>query len=166
MITTDYHMHSIHSADGHDTVDAMCRAAIDRGLAEVGFTEHLDFDRDDPDYGFLDYEAYADAVAEARAAHQGRLTIRMGLEFDFRRAEHVVARGFNMHGDPVTIEGSDLLARCIQHETDHLDGVLFIDRLDTATRKAAMKAIREAEWGPGGAPEVKVSPHPTFGRAF
>ena len=51
-----------------------------------------------------------------------------------------------MHGEPVTIEGSELLARAIQHETDHLDGVLFLDRLDAATRKLAMKAIRESEW--------------------
>src|ERR1019366_3927302 len=43
-------------------------------------------------------------------------------------------------------EDTDLLARCIQHETDHLDGILFIDRMDPAQRKAAMKAIREAEW--------------------
>ena len=42
--------------------------------------------------------------------------------------------------------GPELLARAIQHETDHLDGVLFVDRLDRETRKAAMKAIREAEW--------------------
>ena len=89
-----------------------------------------------------------------------------GLEFDCLRAMNVVAKGFNMHGDPVVIEGSDLLARCIQHETDHLDGVLFIDRLDQATRKAAMKAIRESEWAGQPAPTVKTSPHPTFGRAF
>lgn len=89
-----------------------------------------------------------------------------GLEFDCIRAARVVARGLNMYGDPVTIEGSDLLARCIQHETDHLDGVLFIDRLDTQARKAAMKAIREAEWAGQPPPTVKVSPHPTFGRAF
>ena len=38
-----------------------------------------------------------------------------------------------MHGEPVTIEGSELLARAIQHETDHLDGVLFLDRLDPAS---------------------------------
>jgi peptide deformylase len=76
----------------------------------------------------------------------------------------VVAKGFNMYGEPVLVEGSDLLARCIQHETDHLDGVLFIDRLDAATRKAAMKAIREAEWsGLAGPPQLKVSPHPTNG---
>ena len=39
-----------------------------------------------------------------------------------------------MHGEPVTIEGSELLARAIQHETDHLDGILFVDRLDAASR--------------------------------
>jgi peptide deformylase len=89
-----------------------------------------------------------------------------GLEFDARRALRVVAKGRNMHGDPVTIEGSDLLARCIQHETDHLDGILFIDRLDRETRKRAMRAIREAEWAGGATPQVKVSPHPTYGRAL
>ena len=44
------------------------------------------------------------------------------------------------------IEGSELLARAIQHETDHLDGILFIDKLDTDARKAAMKEIRESDW--------------------
>ena len=71
-----------------------------------------------------------------------------------------------MHGEPVVLEGSDLLARCIQHETDHLDGVLFIDRMDRAQRKQAMKAIREADWIGGTAPVVKVSPHSTFGKAL
>ena len=66
-----------------------------------------------------------------------------------------------MYGDPVTIEGSELLARCVQHETDHLDGILFIDRLDKKQRKLAMKAIREAEWSGWPIPEVKVSPHST-----
>lgn len=73
----------------------------------------------------------------------------------------MVARGFNEYGDPVTVEGTQLLARCIQHETDHLDGIIFIDRLDRETRKAAMRAIREAEWGDGPAPEVRISPHST-----
>jgi peptide deformylase len=87
-----------------------------------------------------------------------------GLEFDCMRAMRVVAKGFNEYGDPVVIEGSELLARAIQHETDHLDGVLFIDRLDRESRKAAMKAIREAEWAGEAPPVVKVSPHATFGR--
>ena len=42
--------------------------------------------------------------------------------------------GLDMHGEPVVVEGTELLARCIQHETDHLDGVLFVDRLDPETR--------------------------------
>ena len=88
-----------------------------------------------------------------------------GLAFPTTRKERVVASGFNMHGEPVTIEGSALLARCIQHEVDHLDGILFIDRLDAEQRKAAMRAIREAEWSGLSGPAVKVSPHATGGLA-
>ena len=58
-----------------------------------------------------------------------------GLAFNTDRSYGVIARGKNMHGEDVVIEGSELLARCIQHETDHLDGILFVDRLDTETRK-------------------------------
>jgi peptide deformylase len=85
------------------------------------------------------------------------------LSFECQRALRVIAHGFDMHGEPVTIDGSDYLARAIQHETDHLDGVLFVDRLDGETRKAAMKAIRESEWFGLEKPTVKVSPHPTNG---
>jgi peptide deformylase len=86
-----------------------------------------------------------DLSQEEQFGEEGCLSIP-DLSFDCTRALSVVARGFNMYGEAVTIEGSDLLARAIQHETDHLDGVLFIDRLDAETRKAAMKAIRESEW--------------------
>ena len=86
------------------------------------------------------------------------------LTFDCTRALRVLAKGFDMHGEPVSIEGHDLLSRAIQHETDHLDGVLFLDRLDRETRKLAMKAVREADWfGADAPPVVKVSPHPTRG---
>ena len=87
-----------------------------------------------------------------------------GLAFDTKRALRVVAKGFDMHGEPITLAGSDLLARCVQHETDHLDGIVFIDRLDPVTRKVAMKAIREAEWFGEPAPQVKASPHPLSAR--
>jgi peptide deformylase len=85
------------------------------------------------------------------------------LVFDCRRSLSVVARGWSMYGEPVTIEGSELLARAIQHETDHLDGVLFIDRLDAEARKAAMKQIRESEWFGVDKPTIKLSPHRTNG---
>jgi peptide deformylase len=88
-----------------------------------------------------------------------------GLAYPTKRAMRAVAKGQNMHGDPVVIEGSELLARCVQHETDHLDGILFIDRLDEEQRRLAMKAIREAEWD-GTAVTVKASPHATHGQAL
>ncbi len=99
---------------------------------------------------------------EVQDGEEGCLSIP-DLTFDCRRALSVVARGFDMHGEPVTIEGSEMLARAIQHETDHLDGILFVERLDRETRREAMKAIREAEWFGHGTPTVKVSPHPTYG---
>jgi peptide deformylase len=64
----------------------------------------------------------------------------------------------------VQVVGTATLARCLQHESDHLDGVLFIDRMDPATRKEAMKAIREAEWQGQPRPPVKLSPHPLSGK--
>ena len=88
-----------------------------------------------------------------------------GVYYDTPRALRMVAKGQDQHGEPVTIEGSELLARCFQHESDHLDGILFIDRMDRDQRKLAMKAIREADWT-GATPQVRVSPHSTFGKAF
>jgi peptide deformylase len=103
-----------------------------------------------------------DLSEEVQDGPEGCLSIPE-LSFDCRRAMSVVASGFDMHGEPVRIEGSELLARAIQHETDHLDGVLFVDRLDEATRKEAMKAIRDSDWFGVDHPTVKVSPHPTRG---
>ena len=102
---------------------------------------------------------------ETQTGDEGCLSIP-GLSYDCTRSALAVAHGFDMYGEPVVITGTERLARCLQHETDHLDGVLFIDRLDPVTRKAAMKAIREAEWSGEDAPAVKVSPHATGGRAF
>jgi peptide deformylase len=86
-----------------------------------------------------------------------------GLKLPTPRALRVVAHGQDEHGEPVTLEGSELLARAVQHETDHLDGILFIDRMDREQRKLAMKAIREADWAGGPVPSVRVSPHATYG---
>ncbi|HEY7719286.1 MAG TPA: peptide deformylase [Pedococcus sp.] len=106
-----------------------------------------------------------DLSSEQQDGPEGCLSFP-GLQFDTPRALRVVAKGFNQFGEPVLLEGSELLARCIQHETDHLDGILFIDRLDREQRKAAMRAIREAQWSGDPAPTVKVSPHSTFGRGM
>jgi peptide deformylase len=56
----------------------------------------------------------------------------------------VRVRALNEFGEPITIEASGLEARVIQHEVDHLDGVLILDRISRSQRKEAMKALREA----------------------
>jgi len=102
---------------------------------------------------------------EVQIGPEGCLSIP-DLTIDCERALNVVAHGLNMHGEPVVVEGSELLARALQHETDHLDGILFIDRLDREARREAMRMIREAEWFGQPAPQVRISPHNTMGLGF
>ncbi|MFI6218718.1 peptide deformylase [Nocardia brasiliensis] len=86
---------------------------------------------------------------EEQVGPEGCLSIP-GVRHDTRRALRVRASGVDMHGAPVEFTAEGLLARCVQHETDHLDGVLFIDRLDPAERKDAMRTIRESDWFSAG----------------
>jgi peptide deformylase len=94
---------------------------------------------------------------ETELGEEGCLSLP-GLSFDTPRSRSVVANGFNMYGEPVELVGSDLMARCVQHETDHLDGLIFIDRLGMEERKEAMKEIRASEWF-GDDLVVRTSPH-------
>jgi peptide deformylase len=64
---------------------------------------------------------------------------------DVERPVHVRVRGLDEQGEDLMIEASGLEARVIQHEIDHLDGVLILDRTTREQRKAAMRALREAE---------------------
>ncbi len=70
-----------------------------------------------------------------------------GLYYPVRRAQKLWAEGFDLDGHAVTIEAEDLLARVLQHEVDHLNGILFIDRLDADHRTEAMTALREQTIG-------------------
>lgn len=128
-------------------------AAPQLGVGLRVFTYHVD----DEQSGHLVNPVLHFPSDEEQDGPEGCLSIP-GLRFDCRRRQHVVAHGQNQYGDPVTVEGTALLSRCIQHETDHLDGVLFVSRLDAETRKAAMRAIRDAEWAGLIPPTVKVSP--------
>jgi peptide deformylase len=134
-------------------------AAPQIGVSLRVFTYHVD-----DELGHL-INPSLDLAEEEETGDEGCLSFP-GLAYPVTRAYGVVAKGFNMYGEPVTLEGTGQLARCVQHETDHLDGVLFIDRLDKAQRKLAMREIREAEWWGEAIPQVKVSPHPTWGKAI
>ncbi|MEV4132008.1 peptide deformylase [Dactylosporangium sp. NPDC049742] len=77
----------------------------------------------------------------AQDGEEGCLSIP-GLWFPTPRAMHATAEGFDEHGEPVTVSGSGLLARALQHETGHLDGVLYVDTLKGDARRQALRAVR------------------------
>jgi peptide deformylase len=79
---------------------------------------------------------------ETTTAEEGCLSLP-GVIVDVERPLHVRARGVDVHGEPFSIEASGLEARVIQHELDHLDGVLMLDRTERDQRKGALKALRE-----------------------
>jgi peptide deformylase len=82
--------------------------------------------------------------SEEEIAEEGCLSLPAVL-VDVERPVHVRVRGLDEHGEPVVVEASGLEARVIQHEIDHLDGVLILDRTTRDQRKEAMRALREAQ---------------------
>src|SRR5512136_1630648 len=86
----DYHVHSTFSIDGRSSIGDMCQSALLLGLDEVGFSEHMDFEQEDPGRSNLDYEGYSSAIDVARETFGDRLTIRKGVEVDYQ-SRHVKA---------------------------------------------------------------------------
>ena len=82
---------------------------------------------------------------DGQDGEEGCLSIP-GLYFPRRRAASATVRGLDRHGEPVTVHGTGFLARALQHETDHLDGVLYIDGLTGDARRQALRAVRAAPW--------------------
>jgi peptide deformylase len=84
-----------------------------------------------------------------------------GESFPLKRAEHARVTGFDARGQPVEFEATGWFARCMQHEFDHLNGKLYVDRLDERYSKKARKAIRANGWGvPGRSWMPGVDPDP------
>jgi peptide deformylase len=65
-----------------------------------------------------------------------------GLWFPLRRAAYAAVEGFDATGMPIWVEGTGLMARCLQHECDHLDGKLYVDRLERNLRRQALQRLR------------------------
>jgi peptide deformylase len=92
-----------------------------------------------------------EAVGE-QVESEGCLSVP-GFRFEVVRAERVTMRGIDLDGNEVILEGDDLLARMVQHEIDHLDGLLVLDRVDPDTRREALRAMRAQQVPvPGGGP--------------
>ena len=82
---------------------------------------------------------------ETQIGPEGCLSIP-GIMEETERYNHVRVTGLNENGEPVDMEATGLMARCIQHETDHLDGILFLKRLKPEDRRHAMEIIRASDW--------------------
>lgn len=80
----DYHVHSTYSGDSPTRLYDMCAKAVEIGITEMAFTEHLDFTPTDISYGSLIYDKWMEEIEKAREEFSDRLTILSGVEVDFQ----------------------------------------------------------------------------------
>jgi histidinol-phosphatase (PHP family) len=93
MNMVDYHIHSTHSYDGRSTIFELCQTAIEVGLAEIGVTDHMEFEPNDAGYGFFNYDQYTMDIEKVRDIFKDRLVIRKGIEIDYQHCfEAEIAR--------------------------------------------------------------------------
>jgi peptide deformylase len=107
-------------------------------------------------------------IVEARgewAYEEGCLSIP-GLSFELVRPKEVHLKGYDLEGNELSIEADEILARCFQHELDHLDGVLYLERLEADDRKAAMRIIREQKLSAADLAEAEVAAPPAGRSGF
>ncbi|WP_308491206.1 peptide deformylase [Microbacterium terrisoli] len=126
-----------------DTVELPGRAGVAASQIGVGvraFSYNVD-----GDIGCVFNPVLVEVSGEPTAIGEGCLSVP-GLWHEVVRYPHAKVEGVDADGNPVTIEGDGVLAQALQHETDHLDGKLYIDRLDKDTRRVAMREIRESSW--------------------
>jgi peptide deformylase len=95
--------------------------------------------------GYILNPVVVEVSGEPALVEEGCLSVP-GLWYPTRRYPFARVTGIDLAGEPVELAGSGLMAQALQHETDHLDGFLYIDKLDKENRRAAMKEIRESDW--------------------
>ena len=131
-----------------DLVGKMARAMYDApgiGLAatQVGVLKRvLIYDIDDRLVALCN-PRIVERSEEAETDEEGCLSVP-GISLPVERNSEIVCEAVDLEGAPVTVHASDLLARLIQHEVDHLDGVIILDRATDEDRKIALRKYREA----------------------
>ncbi|MGW8483405.1 peptide deformylase [Microbacterium sp. NPDC055903] len=130
-------------ADLVDTVELPGRAGVAAnqiGVAVRAFSYNID-----GDIGYVLNPVLVEVRGEPVPTGEGCLSVP-GLWHDAIRYPWARVEGIDLDGDPVILEGEGLLAQALQHETDHLDGKVYLSRLDPETRKLAMREVRESGW--------------------
>ena len=99
----------------------------------------------DGEIGYILNPVIVELAGEPELVEEGCLSVP-GLWYPTKRYPFARVTGMNLDGEPVEVAGSGLMAQALQHEVDHLDGLLYLDRLDKENRRAAMKEVRESDW--------------------
>jgi len=126
-----------------DTVELPGRAGVAAPQIGVGlraFSYNID-----GDIGYILNPVLVEVRGEAEPVGEGCLSVP-GLWHDALRHPWAKVTGTDLDGNEVVLEGEGLLAQALQHETDHLDGKLYLSRLEPETRKRAMREVRESDW--------------------
>jgi peptide deformylase len=126
--------------DLEETVDHPGRAGL--AAPQIGISARVFSYNIDGVIGHVVNPTIAELSDEIQDGDEGCLSVP-GIWAPTVRAVHAVVDGFDVHGEPLRIEGTDLMARCLQHEVDHLDGKVFLDRLTGDARKHAFRMLRE-----------------------
>ena len=124
--------------DLEETVDHPGRAGL--AASQIGVSARAFSYNIDGVIGHVVNPRIVELSEEKQDGDEGCLSVP-GIWAPTVRAMHAVVEGFDVHGEPVRLEGSGLMARCLQHEVDHLDGKVFLDRLTGDARKAAFRAL-------------------------
>ncbi|AXH36219.1 peptide deformylase [Humibacter sp. BT305] len=95
--------------------------------------------------GYVINPVLVETSGEPELMDEGCLSVP-DLWFKTSRHPYAKVRGIDLDGNEIEVEGSGVLAQALQHETDHLDGLLYLDRLDKPTRREAMRQVRESSW--------------------
>ena len=99
----------------------------------------------DGDVGYIINPELVEVSGEPELVDEGCLSVP-GLWFKTARYPFARVRGLNLDGETIELSGTGVMAQALQHETDHLDGKLYLDRLDKDSRREAMKQVRESDW--------------------
>jgi peptide deformylase len=126
-------------ADLEETVSLPGRAGL--AANQIGVSRRAFAYNVDGQVGYV-VNPVIEAIEGEREGDEGCLSIPE-LWYPLPRARYARVRGVDRLRRPIVVEGEGLLARCIQHEVDHLDGRLFVDRLSGSVRKQAMRDLRE-----------------------
>ncbi|MDN4639492.1 peptide deformylase [Agreia sp. PsM10] len=95
--------------------------------------------------GYILNPVIVELSGEPELVDEGCLSVP-GLWFPTMRYPFARATGIDLDGAEIEVSGTGVMAQALQHETDHLDGLLYLDRLDKPARREAMKQVRESDW--------------------